>query len=196
MLSINLEIDCEAFELSDENLITDFDCGDKDLNDFFNRDAVLYQDERLGKTFFHCHKQTGKVVCAFSLSADSVKTFLLTNNRRRKVKAHLPREKSLQSYPAMLIGRLGVSTEFGEQGVGTQLMKIIKEFCFNKFKHYVRFLTVDAYNIPEVLNFYAKNDFEYLFLTEEDERQNLKKSINSDEALNSRQMFFDLKRYE
>ena len=49
---------------------------------------------------------------------------------------------------------------------------------------------------PEVLNYYEKNDFKFLFLTEEDERQNLKKSIVGDESLNSRQMFFDLKRYE
>jgi len=96
----------------------------------------------------------------------------------------------------MLIGRLGVSTEFSGQGVGSQLMEIIKEFCFDKFKHYVRFLTVDSYNKPEVLNYYEKNDFEFLFLTEEDERRNLKKGIDSDESLNSRQMFFDLKRYE
>ena len=193
---IDLTKDCEQIELSPSNLITNFDCGDQDLNGFFNRDAILYQNERLGKTFFHRHKETGKIICAFSLSADSVKTFLLTNNRRRKVKELLPREKSLQSYPAMLIGRLGVSTEFVGQSVGTQLMKIIKEFCFDKFKHYVRFLTVDAYNKPEVLNYYEKNDFKFLFLTEEDERQNLKKSINNDEQLNSRQMFFDLKRYE
>jgi len=193
---IDLINECEKMEISHSDLITNFDCGDQDLNGFFNRDALLYQNERLGKTFYFRHKQTQKVVCAFSLSADSVKTFLLTNNRRRKVRELLPHGKALQSYPAMLIGRLGVSTEFSGQSVGSQLMEFIKEFCFDKFKHYVRFLTVDAYNKPEVLHYYEKNDFKLLFLTEEDERQNLKKSINSDEPLNSRQMFFDLKRYE
>lgn len=33
---MNSETDCEVFELSDDNFITDFDCRDKDLNDFFN----------------------------------------------------------------------------------------------------------------------------------------------------------------
>jgi len=193
---IDLTKDCEQIELSQTDLISNFDCGDKDLNDFFNRDAILYQNERLGKTFYFRIKGTMKVVCAFSLSADSVKTFLLTNNRRRKLKELLPHEKSLQSYPAMLIGRLGVSTEFSGQGIGSKLMKVIKEFCYYNFEHYVRFLTVDAYNKPEVLNYYEKNDFKLLFLTEEDERQNLKKSINCDAPLNSRQLFFDLKRYE
>ena len=111
----DLTKDCEQVELSQSDLIADFDCGDQDLNNFFNRDAVLYQQERLGKTFFHRDKRSQTSVCAFSLSADSVKTFLLTK---------------------------------------------------------------------------------FLFSTEEDERQNLKKSINSDEPLNTRQLFFDLKRYE
>jgi len=193
---IDLVNECERMEISHSELICNFDCGDHDLNDFFNRDALLFQNERLGKTFFLRHKQTKKVVCAFSLSADSVKTFLLTNNRRKKVRELVPHEKSLQSYPAMLIGRLGVSTEFSKQGIGSQLLEFIKEFCYDKFKHYVRFLIVDAYNKPDVLHYYEKNDFKFLFISEEDERQNLKKSINRDRPLYSRQMFFDLKRYE
>jgi len=108
MNGVDLTKDCERIELSQTDLIYNFDCGDQDLNDFFNSEALLYQKERLSKTFYFRHKQTQKIVCAFSLSADSVKTFLLTNNRRRKVKEMLPHEKSLQSYPAMLIGRLGV----------------------------------------------------------------------------------------
>ena len=48
---INLIDDCEKVEISHSDLIHDFDCGDQDLNDFFNRDALLYQNERLGKTF-------------------------------------------------------------------------------------------------------------------------------------------------
>jgi GNAT superfamily N-acetyltransferase len=193
---IDLVNECERMEISHSDLICNFDCGDHDLNEFFNRDALLYQDERLGKTFFLRHKKTKKVVCAFSLSADSIKTFLLTNNRRKKVRELIPHEKALQSYPAMLIGRLGVSTEFVRQGIGSQLLEFIKEFCFDKFKHYARFLTVDAYNTPEVLSYYEKNDFKFLFLNEEDERQNLKKNLFSDEPLYTRQMFFDLKRYE
>ena len=193
---MNLRTDCELLELFPDNLITDFDCGDKDLNDFFNHDAILYQNERLGKTFYYRHNQTKKAICAFSLSSDSIKTVLLPNNRRKKVKKSLPHEKSLQSYPAILIGRLGVSTEFGGQGLGSQLMEIIKEYCYNKFQYYARFLTVDAYNQSEVLNYYVKNDFLLLFSTEEQERENLKKSVPDIISLHTRQMFYDLKRYE
>ena len=196
MNSINLARDYVKTELSQSDLINNFDCGDQDLNKFFNRDAILFQNERLCKTLFYRHKQNKHIICALSLSADSVKTFLLSNNRRRKVKALLPYEKSLQSYPAMLIGRLGVSADFSGQGIGSQLIDIIKEFCYDNFEHYVRFLIVEAYNKPEVLRYYEKNNFKFLFLTEEDERQNLKKSKSNDETLNSRQMFFDLIRYK
>ncbi|MCL2074510.1 MAG: hypothetical protein FWH18_11355 [Marinilabiliaceae bacterium] len=47
---MNLIKDCSFLELSSERVISDFDCGDNDLNDFFNRDALLFQHERLGQT--------------------------------------------------------------------------------------------------------------------------------------------------
>jgi len=36
---MNLVLECEKVKLSQENLIHDFDCGDSDINDFFNNDA-------------------------------------------------------------------------------------------------------------------------------------------------------------
>jgi hypothetical protein len=51
MPALILETDCELLELSDEQLIEDFDCGDSDLNDFFNHDAILYQQQRSGNSF-------------------------------------------------------------------------------------------------------------------------------------------------
>ena len=40
---IDLERDCDMIVLSEEHLISGFDCGNADLNDFFNRDAILYK---------------------------------------------------------------------------------------------------------------------------------------------------------
>lgn len=193
---IDLSKDCELIELSQENLINDFDCGDSDLNDFFNRDAILFKEQLLGQTHFFRHKETGKKVCCFSLSSDSVKIFLLSSGRRGKVKQLIPHEKSLQSYPAFLIGRLGVSVKFIGQHVGSQLLNYIKVFALEKFPNLGRFLVVDAYNRPEVLNFYQKNDFLFLFTDEKQERDNLKKTISDTSPLRTRQMFYDMKRYE
>ncbi|GHU80585.1 N-acetyltransferase [Bacteroidia bacterium] len=163
---INLTRDCEFIELSHENLIHNFDCGDSDLNDFFNHDAILFQNQSLGQAYFFRHIGSGKIVCAFSLSADSVKTFLLSGSRKKKVMDFIPHAKSLQSYPAFLIGRLGVSVEFGGQGIGSQLLETIRFLAMQKFPKLGRFLVVDAYNKSEVLAFYRKNDFALLFTDE------------------------------
>ena len=56
------------------------------------------------------------------------------------------------------------------------------------------FFNIDAYNSPEVLNFYQRNDFAFVFSTEQQEKDNLKKSLSDTEILRSRQMFFDLMR--
>ncbi|MDR0829047.1 MAG: GNAT family N-acetyltransferase [Prevotellaceae bacterium] len=193
---INLSEDCDTIKLSPENLMDCFDCGDSDLNDFFNRDALLFQNQSLGQTHFMRHRATGKIVCAFSLSADSVKTFLLSGSRKKKVKDFIPHNKSLQSYPAFLIGRMGVATEFGGQGIGSQLLRYVRFFAMQKFPEIARFLVVDAYNKPEVLTFYQKNDFAFLFTDEKQERENLKKGADIDEPLHTRQMFYDMQRQE
>ena len=191
---MNLKTDCDFLKLLPEKPISGFDCGDSDLNDFFNHTALLFQSERLGQTYYYRLKETEKIVCAFSLSADSVKTVLLPGSRLKKIKALIPHEKSLQTYPALLIGRMGVSVEFAGQGVGKQLMEDIKSFCDLNFPNMVRFLVVDAYNNNPVLSFYQKNDFSFMFSSEQQEKENLKKRIADDEELYTRQMFFDMKR--
>jgi GNAT superfamily N-acetyltransferase len=162
---INLENDCERILLSEKHVISDFDCGDEDLNDFFNNEAILYGRQMLAETIFFRHRSSGATVCAFSISASSIKTADLPGSRGKKVKELVPREKSLKAYPGILIGRLGVATNFNGQGVGSQLMDYIKNYCLDKFPRHVRYLLVDAYNEPAVINFYQKNDFATVFFT-------------------------------
>jgi GNAT superfamily N-acetyltransferase len=187
---IDLEQDCIMITLSEENLISDFDCGDADLNDFFNRDALNYKRQMLSRTCFFRHSSSLAIVCAFSFSSSSIKTADLPGSRRKKVKELVPREKSLKSYPAILIGRLGVATKFGGQGVGSQLMKSIKNYCLASYPDSVRFLLVDAYNNPQVITFYQKNMFVPVFSTDEQEKQSYRQE--SDEILRTRYMFYDM----
>jgi len=187
---LRLRNDCEIVVLSEEHLISDFDCGNVDLNDFFNRDAIEYNRQMLSQTYFFRHTISGKVICAFSFSASSIKTADLPGSRRKKVKEYVPREKSLKSYPGILIGRFGVATAFGGQGVGSQLMDFIKDFCLLNFPNFARYLLVDAYNEPAVLGFYQKNDFKAVFSTEEQEKENYRQSPS--EPLQTRYMFYDM----
>ena len=187
---LNLQNECKFVELSPDNMLRDFDCGDADLNEFFNVDAIKYQEQMLGQTYFFRHQASGKTVCAFSLSPDGLNTATLPNSRRKKVKENIPHEKPMKSYPAFLIGRLGVSQEFSKVGAGSQLLEFIKYFCFVNYKNSCRFLLVDAYNKPEILNFYQKNDFRSVFSTEEQEREY--KKLDNSAALRTRYMYFDM----
>ena len=187
---IDLREDCEVLVVSEKQGISDFDCGNADLNDFFNSEAILYKQQMLSQTRFIRHKSTGEIVCAFAFSASSIKTADLPGSRRRKVKEHIPREKSLKSYPAILIGRLGVGAKFSGQGIGSQLIDFVKDFCLVRFSDFVRFLVVDAYNEPEVIAFYQKNDFMPIFSTEEQEKEAYSQEIS--EVLQTRYLFYDL----
>jgi len=187
---INLKRDCEMVVLSEGHLISDFNCGNADLNDFFNYDALAYKRQMLSRTYFFRHIKSGAVVCAFSFSASSIKTADLPGSRSKKVKEYVPREKSLKSYPGILIGRLGVASEFSGQGAGSQLIDIIKDFCLVRFPDFVRYLLVDAYNELSVLGFYQKNDFKTVFSTEEQEKESYKQPPS--EPLQTRYMFYDI----
>ena len=102
----------------------------------------------------------------------------------------MPREKTLKSYPGILIGRLGIATEFRGQGIGSQLIDFIRDICIIQFPDVVRYLLVDAYNNPVVTNFYTKNNFASVFSTEEQEKEAYQQT--PEETLRTRYMFYDM----
>jgi GNAT superfamily N-acetyltransferase len=169
-----------------------FDCENKDLNDFFSKDSPLYNLELLGKTYcFTLDSSPETIVCAFSVSNDSVKTTFLTNSGKRRLIKDIPRPKQMRSYPAVLIGRLGVNLDFAGRGIGNELMDFIKAwFVDSGNKTGCRFIVVDSYNSPRPINYYMKNGFKFLFNTEEEEKEYLK--IKGVSPLLTRLMYFDL----
>ena len=190
---IDLVKDCKILTVSEKNMISGFDCGDEELNDFFNHKALPFKEQLLAMTCFFRHDISNKVVCAFSLSPNALKAKDLPNSRQKKVKQLVPREKTMQSYPAFLIGRFGVSIEFNGQGIGSQLMNYIKGYCIDKFPDFCRFLVIDAYNSSSVLGFYQKNNFSTVFSTEEQERKAY--NMKSEEFLQTRYLFYDMIRW-
>ena len=169
-----------------------FDCGHADLNDFFANDSVNYSRELFGKSYcFRLDEDTTKVVCAFTISNDSIKANTLPNSRKKKVSKKIPWQKHFKNYPAVLIGRLGVSVDFKRLGVGTELMDFIKAWFIDlNNKTGCRFVVVDSYNEPEPLNYYRQNDFEFLFSTEEQEKAYM--GLDEKDELKTRLMYFDL----
>lgn len=188
---ISLKDDCSLFRLSSTNPISDFICENDDLNEFFAKDAIKYQEELLGETFFFRHQLTQEVVCAFTMSNDSIRVADLPNSRKKKVKEFIPHAKGMKSYPATLIGRLGVAKKYEGKGVGKQLLDLVKSMCILEEGNRCRFLLVDAYNQEKPIKFYLNNEFQFVFSTELQEKEYYE--MQSNQELKTRFMFFDLK---
>jgi len=174
-----------------------FDCGNNDLNDFFANDALNYTSELLGKSYcFTFDEDEKQIVAAFTISNDSIKTYTLPNSRKKKINADIPRQKQMKSYPAVLIGRLGVNRNFRkiageEKSIGDQLMDFIKSWFIDKTnKTGCRFIIVDSYNDTLPLRYYKRNGFVELFSTEAQEKEYT--SIPKERDLSTRLLYFDL----
>ena len=167
-----------------------FHCGDDDLDEFFIQDAFLQNEELLCKNYcFVLDEDPTTIVAAFTLSNDSIKK--IPGSRKKKVEKNIPREKLYSSYPAVMIGRLGISTDFQSRHIGSDIINFIKAWFVDPLnKTGCRFLLVDSYNKENNLVFYQRNGFKYLFSTEEQEREF--RGIKPERPLNSRLMYYDL----
>lgn len=167
-----------------------FSCGDEDLNEFFLEDAFLQSDALLCKNYcFTLDAAPTTIVAAFTLSNDSIKK--IPGSRKKKVERNIPREKLYSSYPAVMIGRLGINIEFQGKHLGSEVLSFIKAWFVDPLnKTGCRFLLVDSYNKERNLSFYERNGFHFLFSSEEQEREF--RNIKPEHPLNSRLMYFDL----
>jgi predicted GNAT family N-acyltransferase len=167
-------------KLNSHHNITQFDCGDVDLNGFLLNDAVNYLNELMSITY--TIEYNHQVVAYFCLLNDKV-TFDTSNvynkkfwNRFNRLN-QIPNPKRRKGYPAVKIGRLAVSNLFKGQHIGQFVLESIQSLILSKMDIACRFITVDAYQ--SAFDFYLKNDFNYL--------------SSEDEGESTRLMYFDLK---
>lgn len=181
-----------------------FDCGNKDINDFFLNDAKLYQSKLLAVTYYVIDK--GNTVVFFTLSNDKITATeerhgepIFSKSFFRKIKGKFAHEKHRDEYPAVKIGRLGVHRDFRNDGQhwGSFTLDFIKEWMIEKNKTGCCFITVDAY--ASAVGFYIKNGFQFLGKKEQHRYETWhKKSVNhdkndcSEEHLPTFAMFFNL----
>lgn len=192
----NLGLDC-SFSKVDEEILRrcqPFSCGEDDLDDFFSNDVIAYENDLMGKTY--CWLDNGdntKIVAMVTLANAGIQTTHMQNNPKRHLHKHIAYNKQGRTYPAVLIGRLGVSCDF--QGVdfqvGAQIMDFIKSwFRSPDNKTGCRFVLVDAMNSSRVLRYYERNGFRPLFPRVEDEK--LFYGVAADKDLCTRMYYFDL----
>lgn len=192
-----------SFELLTKDILDEcnrFSYGDDDMDEFFYNDALDYTQFRMGKTYcFRLISDPKVIVACFTVSNDSIRIFDLGSSRKNRLWKDISnREKRLSRYPGILIGRLAVSKEFAGKGYGSDVVRFVKEwFVDDDNKSGCRLAIVDAKNSDNVLAFYKRNNFKFLFMTEADEfrymhQRESDSKHNCDEKLATRLMYCDL----
>jgi hypothetical protein len=134
--------------LDKDDDISSFACGQKEIDDFIQKEALTFQEQLLGVTYLFKHKNN---LIGFA-------TLCMGHLNRQKMAAEHRLIKNISSYPALLIGQLGVCGEHQGIGVGTYIC----DFCFDRAIRLsqrvgCRFLVVDA--LESVVKFYESYGF-------------------------------------
>ena len=167
-----------------------FECGLKDLDNFFVKDAFLQEKALLCKNYcFTLADMPQEIIASFTLSNDSIKK--IPNARKKKIEKRIPYDKHYSTYPAVMIGRLGVNKRFQNLHIGTETLDFIKAWFTDPLnKTGCRFILVDSYNKYKNIKFYENNGFTFLFGSEKQEKEF--RNIPLEKELKTRLMFFDL----
>lgn len=171
------DLDFEPFK-SDTKAVTEFDCGNKDLNDFLCTDEVRkYQDELLGRTVLVYHR--GNLVAYYTVYNHTLRLEYL---KSYKSFTRLG-EYHADGIPSLAIGRLAVDKNWQGRGVGSAIvLKIARNALYGKACAGARLLIVQAKE--EAVDFYGHLGFQFVSDTRS-ERQRYKER-------GTRTMFLDL----
>ena len=166
-----------------------------------------YHEEMMSNSHcFYTDNENPQMVCAFSLASSALRIDTLAKNKRKEFNKQndIPFAKRRSQYPAILISQLCIFDGFGRKAfghdIGDEMMDLIKTMVMDhENDNAARFLVVDAINTPEVIGYYQRNGFEFLFASDEDELIGLRGYnpvgfIENEEPprCRTRLMFFDL----
>jgi ribosomal protein S18 acetylase RimI-like enzyme len=176
-----------------------FDCGDKDLNSFFQDDVKNHDQTLMVKTFIlsplglRLSKQNPPSAFISFLN-DSIRKEDFANKRGpwKKLTKKIPHPKRYKVLPAVKIGRLGVDIKYRHSGMGAMLLNMTRELFLTENRTGCRFLTVDAYITKNAIDFYTRNGFQ--FFPDEEKRceEILKEASKTDDEPKTVAMWFDL----
>lgn len=178
--------DLEFIAINSTIDFTGFDCGDFDISNWLKEDALEHRNQRMANTYLFVTND--QVVAYFCISNDSLndlgekKGFTNSIWNRFHRKNFIPNPKRIRNYPAVKIGRIGVSVNYQRTGIAYELMDFIKGFSILSQKAACRLLLLDAYNKERQINFYQKNGFRFV--------------LDADENAQKRLMYYDLERLE
>lgn len=172
-------INFQFISLKENMQIKPFKCKDNDLNGFLFEDAHKYLNELMAITYILEDPIANKTVAYFSLLNDKISSDPEFKNIWNRLSRKVPNSKRRKHYPAVKIGRLAVSEEYANKGLGKAIIRFIKHLFTHGNRTGCRFITVDAYR--DALGFYEKVGFDYITIKDENDETRL--------------MYYDLKRF-
>lgn len=148
--------------LSENHDLSDFDCGDEDLNDFLMNDAQNLQNSNLNVTkLVMCDE---KIVGFVSLLTDALILKKINDeNLKVKIKGELRVKSKNTNVPAVKIGRFALDKKFSGKGLGSHILRNILYNLKYIAKNNIRFKFIVVEGYAKAFNFYVlKNGFENL----------------------------------
>ena len=180
--------------LTEEHDLSEFDCGDDDLNDFLKNDALKQQKSRLNVTKLIIYDR--EIIGYVSLLTD---TLVLKNIQDEKIQLNIKNQLEIKSknknISGVKIGRLALDKKYSGEGLGSHILRNIltnlKIISDNEIGF--RFIIVEGY--AKAFNFYVvKNGFEYL----KKDYKNIKNIdfISKRDPTKRFYLYFDLKKFK
>lgn len=157
------DINLSPLTESDRESLSDFSCGNPEIDDFFHNEVFLCAKYKYLIPYKCTSKITGEIIGLFTLANDTIKLeyedIIDFPNLASEYSDIFIRQCT---YPAINIGHLAIRSDMQSMGIG----KFIVEFVRMSFANYkgagCQFITVDALNNPRTLNFYnSKLGFEF-----------------------------------
>ena len=165
------------------------------IDEFFHLDYADYEKQLLGKTYgYYLNGDQSQLVSAFTIANSALVLDFLQSSKKNTINKAIPRAKQRRQYPALLICQLAVFDSFSHLHIGDQVMNQIKHLALllNESTSF-RFLIVEAVNKKKVLQYYTDNGFEFLYSTEEIEREKTHRPVDEETGkLATRLMKFDM----
>ena len=140
--------------INENHNVQDFDCGDSSINEFLKNNALIDTNSYVSKTYVLKKKNNNKIIGFYTLFCSH-----LSNAEGAYV---ISRDYRPRKVPAILLGQLGIHSEYQGRGLGSSLLtKAIKDIL--KVSKVVSFaaIVIDAAN-DKVIRLYERNGFKKL----------------------------------
>lgn len=129
--------------ISDEDysLIKDFDCNEKNMNDFFWSYAIGYNNTGDGKTKVIIDKDNNKIIGFFTLKCNALQT----------------EGDEAEVIPAIEVSRFGIEKCYQKRGIGKIVFAYVINYINSIKKDYLGVKMIVLYALPNVIKFYSNN---------------------------------------